>query len=680
MNIEGLTIKFAADTSGLDDKMKKVESASKKTANELKRIDAGLKFNPRNVTLLNQKFDALKRSVKQSETRLAALRAKQQQFDKAGVSKTSKQYRELEREIIKTENQLDRAKQKLKEFGSVRIQRVSTALKGAGDKLTKAGNAMRGFSRACAVATAAIGALAVKSGRWADDLNTMSKVYHISTQELQKYAIAADLVDVDIETIAKSHQKLEKTMESATKKGSASAKAFKKLGVNVKDSNGNFRDSEDVFNDAITALAGIENETERDQLAMKLFGKSAAELNPLIEDGGKTYKELSDTLKKYGLEPISQESLDKANAFNDQLDMIKAIGLTTFQTLGTQLAAQFAPVLEKVVDLVGRLAGWFTSLSPQTQTIIAAVVAIGAVIAPLLIGLGKLAFAINAIITLAGTIGPVIGGAFAAASIPIAPLIIAIGAAIAVGVLLYKNWDKVKAFMIRAVNTIKTKFFAAFNAIKQNLTKWKANVTAIFNGVRDKLKSVQQSMSNFKSRVASIFSGVKDAITKPINTAKNAISKFVSKVKGMFDGIKIKFPHVPYPHFGIEPKGWKLGDLAKGKIPKLTVSTYANAMQSGRILSGATMFGEKNGRILQGGEVGRELIIGANSAAGLISGAVARGINSAAGILSRAVGTQTALASAGPQDLVVNVYLYKNGPQMGREIVKVYDTWKAKLG
>ena len=58
--------------------------------------------------------------------------------------------------------------------------------------------------------TAAIGALTVKSGKWADDLNTMSKRYSIGTNELQKYAAASELVDVDVETIAKSHIKLEK--------------------------------------------------------------------------------------------------------------------------------------------------------------------------------------------------------------------------------------------------------------------------------------------------------------------------------------------------------------------------------------------------------------------------------------------------------------------------------------
>ena len=121
---KGMTIEFSADTSKLQSDLKKVEAASKKTANELKAIDNGLKFNPGNVTLLKQKFDALKQSVKQSEERLNTLKAKQKAMDASGVDKTSAEYRELQREIIKAENQLDRAKKKLREFGNVPIQKV----------------------------------------------------------------------------------------------------------------------------------------------------------------------------------------------------------------------------------------------------------------------------------------------------------------------------------------------------------------------------------------------------------------------------------------------------------------------------------------------------------------------------------------------------------------------------
>lgn len=680
---KGMTIEFSADISKLQSDLKKVDAASKKTANELRAIDNGLKFNPGNVTLLKQKFDILKKSVDEASDRLNILKQKEKALRAAGVDESSAEFRELQREIIKTENQLDRAKKRLHEFGNVPIQKISHALKGAGDKLTAAGQAMSGFSRACAAATVAIGALAVKSGLWADDLNTMSKVYHIGTDELQKYSIAADLVDVEVETIAKAHQKLTKTMSSATKKNSESAKAFKKLGVNVKDSNGNFRDTEDVFNDAIKALGGIENETERDAIAMKLFGKSASELNPLIEDGGETYKNLSETLSKYGLEPISQETLDKANQFNDQLDTMKAIGLTAFQMVGTQLASQFAPVLEKVVDLVGRLAGWFTSLSPQMQTIIAAVVAAGAVIAPLLIGLGKLAFAINAIITLAGVIGPVLGGAFAVITGPIGLAVAAVAGFVAAGIWAYKNWDKIKAIMTKTINAIRTAFSSVFSAIKARVTSTinsiKTTVTGVVNGIRNKVVSTFSSM---RDRVASTFSSMKEKIVSPIRKAQSIVSGIVSRLRNLFPlHIGKIFSGLKLPHFNISAGKAPFGLGGKGTKPSISVDWYAKAMRKGIVLDNATIFGAMNGKLLGGGETGREVVVGANSLSGIVASAVARGMSMGAGSIASAVGTQTALASgATAQPIAVNVYLYKNGPQMGRYIVDTYDTWKSRLG
>ena len=64
------------------------------------------------------------------------------------------------------------------------------------------------------------------------------------------------------------------------------------------------------------------------------------------------------------------------------------------------------------------------------------------------------------------------------------------------------------------------------------------------------------------------------------------------------------------PHFAIQPKGWKIGDLIKGSIPKLTVEWYAKAMNAARILRRPTIFGASDGQLLGGGEAGAEVITG----------------------------------------------------------------------
>ena len=531
--IKGITISFAGDTTKLDKALRQIKNSTKDIDSELRQVNKALKFNPTSVELWRQKQDLLKQKIKETENNLKELKSIQAQMDAKGVDKNSEAYRRVQREIIEAESKLKTFNNELRKVGQVNLRAMSEQFKDMGNKLTAAGQAMRGLSTAAAAVTAAIGALTVKSSKWADDLNTMSKRYSLGTDELQKYAAASELVDVDVETIAKSHVKLEKTMLSASKGTGASAEAFEKLGVDVTNADGSLRDGDSVWQETIAALGQMSNETERDALAMQLMGKSATNLNPLIEDGGETYKNFADTLAKYNLDFVDQDMLDQANQFNDALDTMKAVGMVAFQQLGTQLAAYLAPAMEKVVDLVGRLAEWFGNLSPRTQAIIAGVSAVVAVLAPLLIGLGKISFAISSIMSLMATLGPAIGGIVAT----FGPVILIIGAVVAAGVLLYKNWDTIKAKAI----AFKNKVVATFN--------------------------------EFKAKVVSTFNSIRDAIVKPIQTAIDKVKAIVQRIKSFFP-IKVGniFGHIKLPHFKLTGKL----SINPPSIPKISIDWYKN--------------------------------------------------------------------------------------------------------
>ena len=545
-NIKGVTIEFRGDTTSLDKALRQITNETKKIDRELKQVDKALKFNPTNVEVWRQKQDLLKQKISETKDKLALLKSEQARMDAAGVDKNSEEYRKLQREIITAESQVKNFETQLRKIGNINLRAASEQVKALGTKLTDAGNAMRGISTAAAAVTAAIGALTVKSGKWADDINTMSKKYSIGTSQLQMYAAAAELVDVDVETIAKSHVKLEKTMNTARNGTGAAAEAFDTLGISVTNADGSLRDGDTVFNETITALGNIKNETERDALAMQLFGKSAAELNPLIENGGEAYKNMADIMSKYDLDFIDQETLNAANEFNDSLDTIKSIGMIAFQQLGTQLAATFAPVLEKVVDLVGRLANWIANLDPKTQAIIGTIAAVVAAVAPLLLVLGKVAFAISSIISVVSLI-----------SAPMLGIVAVFAAVIAAGVLLYKNWDKVKAFAI----------------------KLKDSVVSTFN--------------NLKTKVTAIFK----AITAPITNAVNIIKNAINKIKSIINNAHLKLPHFKLPHFKISGGKLPWGIGGKGVAPKISVEWYAK----GGIFDAASLIGV--------GEAGPEAVV-----------------------------------------------------------------------
>ena len=553
-NIKGITIRFEADTTKLDKELRQISNNTKQIDKELRSVDKALKFNPTSVELWRQKQDLLKKKIKETEKSLDLLKQKQADMDARGVSKTSEEYRKVQREIIEAESKLKTFNTQLRKIGQVNLRAMSEQFKEMGTKLESAGQAMRGISTAAAALAASLGALTVKSGKWADDLNTMSKRYSIGTKDLQMYSAAAELVDTDVEAIAKSHVKLEKTMLTASKGTGTAAEAFDALGVQITNADGSLRDGEQVWQETIKALGQMENETQRDAYAMALMGRSASELNPLIEDGGETYQRLAETMAKYDLEFVDQDMLDRANEFNDSLDTIKAVGMVAFQQLGTQLAAYLAPAMEKVVDVVGRLANWFSQLSPRTQAIIGALAAVVAVVAPLLIGLGKVSFAISSIISLIATVGPAIVGIIAT----LGPIILIIGAVVAAGVLLYKNWDKIKAKAI----------------------EFKNKVVATFN--------------EFKAKVTTTFNNIKNAIVNPIQAAIDKIKSIIHKIKSFFPiSVGKVMSNLKLPHFKLTGK-FSLKDMT---VPKLSVSWY----KTGGIFDSPSVIGV--------GEAGPEAVV-----------------------------------------------------------------------
>lgn len=573
-NIKGITITFAGDTTRLDQALRKVKSSTKDIDSELKKVNSSLKFNPTNVTLWGQKQDLLKAKIEQTKKNLEDLKNTQAQLDAQNVDKNSEAYRAVQREIIATESKLKSFESELKSIGNINLRAASEQFKEWGSQLESAGQKMRGLSAAGAAVVAALGAIAYKSGTAADDLNTLSKVYSINTTDLQKYAVAADLVDVSVEDIARSHVKLEKSMYSAQNGSKSQTEAFDKLGVSITNADGSLRSSDEVWQDTITALGQMTNETERDAIAQQLMGKSAAQLNPLIEDQGETYKNLTDTLAKYDLDFVDQETLDGANQFNDALDTMKAIGSVAISTIGSQLAAYLAPALEKVVDWVGRLAQWLTTLSPEVLTVIGIIAAVVAAIAPVLIVLGKLATGISAILNLANMLGVGIG----ALAGPVGIAIAVIAALIAIGVLLYKNWDTIKAkatevknWVVAQWKALKAQVAAIFNGIKaQAIAIWNGIKSAVSTAANAIKSAVSGAFNRLKGSVSATWNAIKNAITHPIQTAVGLVRAAISKIKGIINGAHFSLPKIKLPHFKISGKL----SLNPPSIPHVSVSWY----------------------------------------------------------------------------------------------------------
>lgn len=552
--IKGITIEIGGDTSNLQKSLKGVDSSLKQTENRLKDVNKLLKLDPKNTELLRQKNELLSKAVEDTNKKLAEEKIALEQL-KAGeqTEKTIQQQKDLEREIIATTQSLEGYKKQLKQ--------TEVSLEDVGKVAETVAKKTKGLSTAAAALGTALIGNAYAAGLAADDLNTLSKQTGFSVEELQKMQYASDLIDVSMDSMTGSIKKLTKQMSSGSK-------AFETLGVEVYDSNGNMRDAVTVWYESLDALSQVSNETERDALAMEIFGKSAADLSGIVDDGGQALKEMGAEAEDLGL-ILSQDSVDAANEFNDAVDRMKARSSAAFFEMGASLADTLVPAIERLLDVVTKVVTWFGNLDGASQTIILVMAGLIASIAPLAT---TIATVINAVTTL--------HTALTALSIPAGPIgmtVAAIAAAIAIGVALYKNWDTIKA-----------------------------------------------KAGELWDNISTTFENIKNTIKDKIEAAKNFVHDAIEKIKSFFK-FDWSLPPIKLPHF--KTSGSFSWSLTKGlTLPSISVDWYKKAMQNGMILNSPTIFGYQNGRLLGAGEAGSETVVGTNSLMNMIQNAVGSGM------------------------------------------------------
>lgn len=356
--IKGITIELSGKTSDLVKGLNQADKALKNTNDALKAVNKALELDPSNVELAAQKEALLTEAVNQTEDRLQALRQAAElaaQGLEDGTT-TQAQYAQLTAEIAATEAQMAGLGEETEEAGE--------QAKDSGEKWEGFGDAVGAAAAAAAAAIAAVTAAAVAAGtalvnctvegaKFADEILTLSSVTGVSTQTLQEWSYASELVDVDLGTMSGALTKTTKSIAGVAEGSEGATEAFDKLGVSALDSNGNMRDSEDVFWDIIDALGDIENETERDAIAMELLGKSAQDLNPLIEVGSEGMAEYAEMAHEAGY-VLDDETLGAFGEFDNELQRLSSGSKAAKNALGTILLPTLTQMAGSGVDLLGQ--------------------------------------------------------------------------------------------------------------------------------------------------------------------------------------------------------------------------------------------------------------------------------------------------------------------------------------
>lgn len=364
-----------------------INAGMKALRGEMAKVTAEFEGNADSMEALSKKNDVLERQILTQREKIDTLRAAVAESAEAyGESskktmdwQTSLNYAEAE--LTKMEHQLEANKQAMEkaseatEEGAEKFEELAGESKGLGDVLDTVGDkfgihlpdsmtkTLNGIAKldpklvllaggfaavAGAIATAEekLKDMTIESAAYADEILTLSNNTGLSTETLQEWSYAAELIDVSLDTVQSSMAKMIRNMSSA-RDGSGSAKdAFDALGVSITNADGTLRDAETVFYNVIDALGKIENGTERDAISMEIFGKSAQDLNSLIVQGSDTLKAYTDEAHEMGY-VLSGESLDALGAVDDAQQRL----LKTQEAVTNQISAEYAPYMEKSLTM-----------------------------------------------------------------------------------------------------------------------------------------------------------------------------------------------------------------------------------------------------------------------------------------------------------------------------------------
>jgi len=198
-------------------------------------------------------------------------------------------------------------------------------------------------SIASAITVTSIVTLAKSALDQMDNVSKMSQKVGVSVEALQGYQYAARLADVESETLSKSLAKLAKNMyEMASASGSS---PFRELGLSVTDSIGHLKTTDVMLEEIAEKFSHMKDGTEKTALAMKLFGKSGAELIPLLNAGKEGLQEMREEAEKLGI-IFSAEDAARAEEFNDNISRIEM----TFKGIATRVTGEVLPTLLNVSE------------------------------------------------------------------------------------------------------------------------------------------------------------------------------------------------------------------------------------------------------------------------------------------------------------------------------------------
>ena len=397
----------------------------------------------------------------------------------------------------------------------------------------------------------ALTALGVKTGNYADRILDLSAITGMSTDAIQEYQHVARLAGVETEAVTHATEGLVRRIPMIASEGGRAAEAFDELGVSLHDASGEMRSGEDIMDDLINQLAGMDDEVQRNALGSQIFGGAWKDMAPILAMGADGISDARGEAHELGA-VMSGEALESANEMRMEWERVKTQAASLGRELGVKVAKVLKsdvfpaiqkyviPALQRMGGAIGRVIDWYRNLSPSMRTVVNGFVGFAVAIGPVLAVVGTVITTLGAVAAAAGALGVGLG-ALAAIFLGI-PAIIA--AVVTAGVLLWKNWDTVKEKLAAAWDAIQKGVASAMKWIVAQLKRFGPTVLAVLTGpigiavllIARHWASIRRGLSSawnaIRGAAASAAAGVRSAITTAIGAVVGAVANVWRRVSG----------------------------------------------------------------------------------------------------------------------------------------------------
>ena len=308
------------------------------------------------------------------------------------------------------------------------------------------------------------------------------------------------------------------------------------------------------LSDLIKSLTDGKVTTEDYNKAVDIFGKRGADaFVDMAKSGRLSLDGLTTNLSDYGttVDDTFEGTLDPIDQAKVALNNLKVTGAEIF----TSVQSVIAPMLDTLNQKLQSFNAWWKTLSPETQEMLVKIAMIAALVGPLLVGISKIGTAIGTIsggigqmITLGGKLSTVFSNAGGMAGVmgkaigfltsPIGLVIAAIAAAIVVGVLLYKNWDKIKATAQKVFTTVQKVITSVMKTIQTVITTVWGGIRKFFMTVLSAIAAIFRIYFKIYLTIAkAAFLAIKTVITAVMNGIRVVIRTVWNAIKGIFTSV-----------------------------------------------------------------------------------------------------------------------------------------------